>query len=104
MEKGEIPERKTRDNTLGVHPNRLTTTRLNSVDMLVIPQRQIGWQKTCECVDSQPIPATVLDPFFGSGTTGLVAQKYGRNWIGCEINPEYAKIASLRLAEEPLVK
>ena len=104
MEKGTIPERKTRDNTLGVHPNRLTTTRLNSVDMVAIPQHQVGWQKTCECIDSQPVPATVLDPFLGSGTTGLVAQKYGRNWIGCEINPEYAKIASLRLAEESLVK
>jgi DNA modification methylase len=104
MEKGAIPERKTRDNTLGVHPNRLTTTRLNSVDMIAIPQHQIGWQKTCECVDSQPIPATVLDPFFGSGTTGLVAQQFGRNWIGCEINPEYAKIASLRLVEKSLIK
>ncbi len=100
MEKGEIPERKTRDNTLGVHPNRLTTTRLNSVDMIAIPKHQVGWQKTCDCAKSIPVPATVLDPFFGSGTTGLVAQQLGRNWIGCEINPEYAKIASERLAHE----
>lgn len=99
MEKGEIPERKTRDNTLGVHPNRLTTTRLNSVDMIAIPKHQVGWQKTCDCAKSIPVPATVLDPFFGSGTTGLVAQQLGRNWIGCEINPEYAKIASERLAQ-----
>lgn len=40
---------------------------------------------------------TVLDPFFGAGTTGLVAQKHGRNWIGIELNPAYAKIAEERL-------
>jgi site-specific DNA-methyltransferase (cytosine-N4-specific) len=34
----------------------------------------------------------VLDPFFGSGTTGQVAQNLGRQWIGCELNPEYAPL------------
>ncbi|TAN49061.1 MAG: site-specific DNA-methyltransferase [Methylococcaceae bacterium] len=32
----------------------------------------------------------VLDPFFGSGTTGRVAQQLGRKWVGCEINEDYA--------------
>ena len=31
----------------------------------------------------------VLDPFMGSGTTAQVAQALGRQWIGCELNPEY---------------
>lgn len=44
-----------------------------------------------------PAGGTVLDPFFGSGTTGLVAEKLGRNWIGCELNPEYIPIAERRL-------
>jgi site-specific DNA-methyltransferase (adenine-specific) len=39
----------------------------------------------------------VLDPFFGSGTTGLVALKLNRNFIGIELNPEYIKIAKARL-------
>jgi site-specific DNA-methyltransferase (adenine-specific) len=39
----------------------------------------------------------VLDPFFGSGTTGLVADRLGRNCIGIELNPAYAQIASKRL-------
>lgn len=104
MEKGKIPERKTRDGTLGAYPNRLTTSRLNSVDMIAIPQHHIGWQKTCDCPQGEPIPATVLDPFFGSGTTGVVAEKLGRRWIGCEINPEYARIASTRLARESHLK
>ena len=42
----------------------------------------------------------MLDPFFGAGTTGLVAQRHGREWIGCEINPEYAAIAQARIEAE----
>lgn len=38
----------------------------------------------------------VLDPFFGSGTTGIVAMKHGRDFIGIELNPEYIKIAKRR--------
>lgn len=44
-----------------------------------------------------PPGGVVLDPFFGSGTTGLVAQKHGRQWIGIELNPEYIRIAEERL-------
>ena len=40
---------------------------------------------------------TVLDPFCGSGTTGEVSLNYGRNFIGCELNPEYIKIAEERI-------
>jgi len=45
---------------------------------------------------------TVLDPFFGSGTTGWVAQRLGRKWIGIELNPEYIKIAEKRFAQKEL--
>ena len=38
----------------------------------------------------------MLDPFFGSGTTGVVALKHGRDFIGCELNPEYVEIANRR--------
>lgn len=52
-----------------------------------------------------PLDGTVLDPFFGAGTTGLVAQEHGRNWIGCELNPEYAEIDSKRIKDaEPQPK
>jgi len=39
----------------------------------------------------------VLDPFFGSGTTGAVAKKLGRNWIGIERDKEYIKVAQRRI-------
>jgi len=47
-----------------------------------------------------PEDGTVLDPFGGSGTTGLVAAKLGRDAILIELNPEYAKIAEERIAGE----
>ena len=47
-----------------------------------------------------PEGGTVLDPFFGAGTTGLVAQRHNRKWIGCELNPEYAAIAQTRIEAE----
>jgi DNA modification methylase len=47
---------------------------------------------------------TVLDPFLGAGTTALVAEREGRQWIGCELNPDYAAIAERRLrgVQKPL--
>jgi len=44
----------------------------------------------------------ILDPFFGSGTTGWVAQRLGRAWLGIELNPEYIKIAEKRFIQQDL--
>jgi DNA modification methylase len=44
-----------------------------------------------------PEGGTVLDPFGGAGTTGLVAQRHNRNAILCELNPEYIVMAEARL-------
>ena len=52
----------------------------------------------CTCGTSAR-PGVVLDPFFGAGTVGLVAERHGRDWVGIEINPAYAKLAERRLAE-----
>ena len=43
---------------------------------------------------------TILDPFCGSGTTGLVALRLGRKFIGIELNPEYAAMAERRIRED----
>lgn len=46
-----------------------------------------------------PIWGIVLDPFAGSGTTGIVANRLRRRFIGVEINPDYAEMANDRIAE-----
>ncbi len=60
-----------------------------------------GWRKACGCELGGTVPAIVLDPFMGSGTTAAVALKLGRQFIGIEISEEYATIARKRI--EPLL-
>lgn len=75
-----------------------------------------GWAPACECVvindhvaeDSnghvsplEPIPCTVLDPFGGSGTTGMVAIELGRKAILIELNPAYVKLIEKRTHVTP---
>ena len=57
-----------------------------------------GWQSGCTCQAGAPVPAVVLDPFAGSGTTGLVALQHGRAFVGIELSPEYLELARKRLA------
>lgn len=68
------------------------------------PQRHItrtsvlGYQPTCACPDpGPPVPAVVLDPYAGSGTTLQVAGQLGRQWIGIELNPDYLPLIEQRL-------
>ena len=43
----------------------------------------------------------ILDPFMGSGTTGMVAKKHGRNYIGCELHEDYASLQTDRIDSIP---
>lgn len=61
------------------------------------PSVTVGWKPTCKCGTKDVRPCVVLDPFFGSGTTGIVALKAGRDFIACEINPHYAAMAEHRI-------
>lgn len=51
----------------------------------------------CSCRAASQ-PGLVLDPFLGSGTVALVAQQHDRDWLGIELNPDYAAIAQARIA------
>jgi DNA modification methylase len=61
----------------------------------------LGWRPTCACDAGEAVPATVLDPFCGSGTTIAVALRLGRHGIGIELNPDYVAMAERRLARLP---
>jgi DNA modification methylase len=41
----------------------------------------------------------VLDPFFGSGTVGIVAKRLRRRYVGIELNPDYVNLAGTRIRE-----
>jgi len=50
-----------------------------------------------------PERGIILDPFIGSGTTAVVAQKLGRDYLGIELNPDYIKMAEKRLVQSILL-
>lgn len=81
------------------------------------PIRTIGWEPSCGCMifadlsealewganenePHNPMPCVVLDPFGGSGTVGLVADRLGRDAILIELNPEYADMARARITQD----
>ncbi len=59
----------------------------------------LGFSPPCSC-NAGTIPGTVLDPFGGAGTTGLVADRLGRNAILIELNAQYAEMAEQRLQND----
>ena len=58
-----------------------------------------GWRPSCDH-GGAPVPAIVLDPFSGAGTTGMVADRLGRDAILIEAKPEYADMAKARIADD----
>jgi DNA modification methylase len=60
-----------------------------------------GWKPTCRHTLRELEPCTVLDPFAGTGTTGLVAARHGRTFIGIELNADYIALAEQRSTPAP---
>lgn len=79
-------------------PNN-TVTKVDSTGWKPATMDTDEWQRSCKH-EGDPIPATVLDPFSGAGTTGLVALRHGRNFIGIELNPEYVTMATRRIQDD----
>jgi hypothetical protein len=61
--------------------------------------RTVGWEPSCDH-DALTVPGTVLDPFAGAGTTGMVALRHGRSFVGIELSPEYARQARERIIND----
>jgi DNA modification methylase len=73
-----------------------------------VESRTRGWCPTCshgyeridDVSDAGTAQSTVLDLFCGSGTTGLVALRHNRSFIGIELNPTYAEMARNRIRDD----
>lgn len=69
-------------------------------DVAVIATRTIGWEESCcSLFGGHAVPCTVLDPFAGAGTTGLVAKELGRNCLMIELSPEYSELICERVGD-----
>jgi DNA modification methylase/DNA-binding XRE family transcriptional regulator len=73
----------------------INTNGFHGAHFAVFPPELV---RMCLLAGSKP-GTKVLDPFFGSGTVGLVCREYGRECAGIELNPEYVKIALDRLSK-----
>ncbi len=75
-------------------PVRVVTVHTNEGSREV---RKLGGLDRCDCF-APTRPGLVLDPFTGTGTSCAVAARLGRDYLGVELNPEYARLANDRLA------
>lgn len=64
-----------------------------------VDRRDVGWEPTCEHKDAPIDPCVVLDPFNGIGTTGMVAVRRGRRYIGIDLCAGYIVTSHRRIAE-----
>ena len=74
--------------------NRAAIAQDGAVHPTQKPVRLMEW-----CIDQAGDPHTILDPFMGSGTTGVAAVQMGRKFIGIEREPKYFEIACKRIEQ-----
>jgi len=70
-------------------------SRVSNFHPTVKPVKLMQW--LCALVGGQP-GSLILDPFLGSGTTGIAALRENFSFLGCEMNPDYVRIAEARIA------
>ena len=96
VKKGKlIRERINQPGGIGLHHDRNDIGRLMQIHEI----ETVGWQPDCDC-DADTVPCRVLDPFGGSGTTAMVANRLQRDATIIEISPDYADMAAKRISDD----
>lgn len=62
--------------------------------------KTVGFERTCKHHTANETRSVVLDPFMGTGTTGIVAANSGRNFVGIELVEKYVQLATDRIEQE----
>ena len=83
------------------HVPHNSPTKTDSTGWAPVKKSSVEWHPTCAHV-APVVPATVLDPFVGSGTTCAVAQSLGRRSVGLDLSQDYLALAVKRISEVPL--
>lgn len=93
---GKAPSGNARGHGATPIPDRMD---LNVYQQMSNVKEQVGWIPTCECRINHPVPCNVLDPFGGSGTTGMVAGLLARHATIIDLKPDYVQMAQRRITE-----
>ena len=64
----------------------------------MVQKRTVGWEPKCSCPEHDPVPAVVLDPFGGSGSTAVAAERLGRDSVLIDLDPRNEALVRQRLA------
>jgi DNA modification methylase len=106
---GKTPREAMRDQGMARYGSAYDAANPNAINFSgahwKLPPRQrstTGWKPSCRCDAGEPVPQTVLDPFGGAATVGLVARNHGRRAVLVELNPAYCAIAADRLKQQVL--
>ena len=86
---------------LGIGAQQGSTDRARHMQDGTYKKTTTGWRPGCECGTNGEPPrrCTVLDPFCGSGTVGVVACQLGRDFIGIDLSAEYLAMAERRIGK-----
>lgn len=86
-----------RDRSADKNDQGANRQRAGHINGLISADLTKGWEQICACPAAEPIACTVLDPFGGAGTVGLVADRLHRDAVLIELNDEFASMTEARL-------
>lgn len=81
---------------------RTDTVDKPTLDEVIARKETAGWQKACACATNDIVPAIVLDPFVGSGTTVATSLSLGRQGVGIDLNEKYIREDAIPRIEQAL--
>ena len=91
---------KNKQATVDARLSTMTGGTKNDMGATQLIKETVGWDATCDCVNADVVPCIVLDIFSGSGTTGAVAMRLGRDYIGTDLQQNYVDLAEARLTAQ----
>ena len=102
VEKGDVAYEDAGDRKRADAPGSEISKGHNSVfqEGVIFDEQTAGWERQCDCDTDETEPQIVLDPFQGSGTTGIVAMKHGRRFVGIDLSEKFINIAKERIRND----
>lgn len=89
-------EKRERPNQFTKREGKQGTGNVCANDVAGVSIQTLGWEPSCSC-KADVVPCTVLDPFNGTGTTAVVAQRLGRHFVGIDLSEDYLGMAAKRI-------